>query len=130
MGRRRPTDEAAQSNFSPHKERERDEEWRRRKKRGKKKRERFRKLLEHGEQRSLYAQAIFTTKPPGRAELTREVTSQLSTFYRLPAKRLYVRISPGKWLVKNVRSRCLTFSSENEIDKQDNSTRAPVAPDR
>lgn len=49
-------------------------------------RERSRKLLEHVEQRSLYAQAIFTTEAPGRAELTREVTNHFrprSTVWRM-----------------------------------------------
>lgn len=57
-------------------------------------------LTSSGVQRSLYGQAIFTTKPPGRAEVTREVTSVLSTCNT----RRYSHSPPGKkeWLVKSL----------------------------
>lgn len=44
-----------------------------------------------GVQRSLYGQAIFMTKPPGRAEVTREVTR----YFRHVTRR-YSHSSPGK----------------------------------
>lgn len=44
-----------------------------------------------GVQRSLYGQAIFTTKPPGRAEVTRKVTR----YFRHVTRR-YSYSSPGK----------------------------------
>lgn len=52
-----------------------------------------------GVQRSLYGQAIFTTKPPGRAEVTRKVTR----YFRHVTRR-YSYSSPGKWLVKDLRA--------------------------
>lgn len=52
-----------------------------------------------GVQRSLYGQAIFMTKPPGRAEVTRKVTR----YFRHVTRR-YSYSSPGKWLVKALRA--------------------------
>lgn len=47
-----------------------------------------------GVQRSLYGQAIFTTKPPGRAEVTREVTRYFR--HVIPTRRRYSHSPPGK----------------------------------
>ena len=52
-----------------------------------------------GVQRSLYGQAIFMTKPPGRAEVTRKVTK-----YFRHVKRRYSYSSLRKWLVKVLRA--------------------------